>query len=344
MLTAPASLAPLPEARITVVIGLPHLSDTAILRRAKRLQLHALVSANAFSRWRMHDGCRYWHGWTTTTLANAAGLASLMLDSAGFTALSTYRGYPWTIPAYLDLAQSYPFRLFAAPDYCCEAQVASDREEVLDRMARTVGAFGMTHRLAAERGTADRLMPVLQGRTPDDYERHAHLLSHAIRPGMTIGVGSMCRRAVAGSEGLVAVFERLDRILPPGVLLHGFGVKGTMLSYIGHLTHRIVSVDSQAYGVAARRDALVRQVPKTDRLVSRHLSKWMTTQQERLQSRQHRIAVPASAAPPEPTDPWQAALSRARQQIRELIASGDLDHDALTTPWIEQWAADLIAA
>ena len=28
-------------------------------------------------------------------------------------------------------------------------------------------------------------------------------------------------------------------------------------------------------------------------------------------------------------------------QIRELIESGDLDHDETTTPWIEQWAADI---
>ena len=335
---------PLPERQITVVVGLPHLGDTAILRRAKTLQLHALVSANAFSRWRLRDGCREWQGWSTGTLANAGGLASLMLDSAGFTALATYRGYPWTIERYLDLAQAYPFRLFAAPDYCCEAQVAADRDEVLDRIARTTGAFNETHRRASERGIADRLMPVLQGRTPDDYERSADQLSHVITPGTTIGVGSMCRRAVAGAEGLIAVLDRLDRILPGGVMLHGFGVKGTMLSHVGHLAHRIISVDSQAYGVAARRDVLVRKVPKTDRLVARHLTRWMAAQTDRLHARQSRLTYPAAPPAPAPTDPWRAALATARQQIRDLIAAGELEHDALTGPWIEQWAADLIAA
>ena len=334
----------LPPDRITVVIGLPHLADTAILRRAKSLGLHGLVSANAFSRWHMREGVREWRGWATGTLANAGGLASLMLDSAGFTALSTYRGYPWPIAAYLDLAEAYPFRLFAAPDYCCEAEVASDREEVLDRIARTLGAFAEARRQAADRGIADRLMPVLQGRTPDDYERHADHLAHVIRPGMTLGVGSTCRRAVGGSEGLVAVFERLDRILPAGVLLHGFGVKGQMLSFVGHLAHRIVSVDSQAYGVAARRDALARQVPKSDRLVSRHLARWSAEQQDRLTSRQQRIAYPQSVPEPPAKNVWAAALARAREQIRDLIAGGELDHDALTAPWITQWAADLLAA
>ena len=341
MLSAPAGLSP---DRITVVIGLPHLADTAILRRAKTLGLHALVSANAFSRWHMRDGVREWRGWNLTPLANAAGLPSLMLDSAGFTALATYRGYPWTIAAYLDLAEAYPFRLFAAPDYCCEAEVAADREEVLDRMARTTGAFNEARRHAADRGIADRLMPVLQGRTPDDYERHADQFAHVIRPGMTIGVGSMCRRPVGGSEGLVAVFERLDRVLPAGVLLHGFGVKGTMLSFVGHLAHRIISVDSQAYGVAARRDALARQVAKSDRLVSRHLARWAAEQEARLAGRQRRIVYPPNAPELHPSGAWAEALARARAEIRALIASGELDHDALTAPWVEQWAADLLAA
>ncbi len=341
MLSAPAGL---PPDQITVVIGLPHLADTAILRRAKTLGLHALVSANAFSRWHKREGVREWRGWNTAPLANAVGLASLTLDSAGFTALATYRGYPWTIAAYLDLAEAYPFRLFAAPDYCCEAEVAADREEVLDRMARTMGAFGEARRQAADRGIADRLMPVLQGRTPDDYERHAEQLSHVIRPGVTIGVGSMCRRPVGGSEGLVAVLERLDRILPAGVLLHGFGVKGTMLSFVGHLAHRITSVDSQAYGVAARRDALARKVPKSDRLVSRHLARWVAEQEARLAARQQRIVYPPTAPELRPSGAWVAALGRARTEIRALIAGGELDHDALTAPWVEQWAEDLLAA
>src|SRR3546814_17495744 len=74
-----------------------------------------------------------------------------------------------------------------------------------------------------------RLMPVIQGRRPDDYERCLDGL--ALDYGLTplIGVGSMCRREVSGPEGLIAVFDHLDRILPKGVMLHGFGVKGTAL-------------------------------------------------------------------------------------------------------------------
>lgn len=36
------------------------------------------------------------------------------------------------------------------------------------------------------------------------------------------------------------------------------------------------------------------------------------------------------------SDPWKAAIAQARSEIRALIGSGDLDHDELTLPWIEQ--------
>src|SRR3546814_13278624 len=88
----------------------------------------------------------------------------------------------------------------------------------------------------------------------DLYERCLDGL--ALDYGLTplIGVGSMCRREVSGPEGLIAVFDHLDRILPKGVMLHGFGVKGTALSHLKGIEHRIASIDSQAYGQAARPD------------------------------------------------------------------------------------------
>ena len=42
-----------------------------------------------------------------------------------------------------------------------------------------------------------------------------------------------------------------------------------------------------------------------------------------------------------PSDPWERAIAQARAEIRDLIEIGDLEHDELTAPWIEQWAADI---
>lgn len=327
-----------------ILLGLPHLGDGVLLRRAKAMGADVLISANSLSRWRTTEGLREWAGWNLGALANAHGLASLTLDSAGFTAMLRYRGYPWSIAAYLDLAEAFPFRHFAAPDYCTERAIAGDRQSVLERIARTVGAYHACRRQAADRALDDRLMPVLQGRTPDDYERCAEGIGFAADSTCLVGVGSMCRRAVSGREGLISVLEHLDRVLPPGIRLHGFGVKGAMLSHVGHLWHRLASIDSQAYGVAARHDALRRSVRKSDRLVARHMTRWLRRQGERLHSQQRRVRLEAAPVPAPRTDPnaWDAAIERARGAIHALIAAGELDHDALVEPWVQQWAAELL--
>ena len=187
-------------------------------------------------------------------------------------------------------------------------------------------------------------MPVLQGRTPEDYERCADQLGMEQDSMQVVGVGSMCRRPVAGPDGLVAVIEHLDRVLPPGIRLHGFGVKGAMLSYVGHLWHRLASIDSQAYGIAARHDALHRGVHKSDRLVATHMDRWLRQQTDRLHSAQRRVNIEAanSAPPADAETAWEAAVRCAHEQIHDLIAQGELEHDALTAPWIEQWAAAIL--
>ena len=143
-----------------ILIGLPHLGNSALLARAKALNAHVLISANGLSRWRKTSGLREWAGWTLATLANAEGLPP----------------------------------------------------------------------------------------------------------------------PVVGRDGLVAVLEHLDKVLPAGIRLHGFGVKGAMLSYVGHLWHRLASIDSQAYGIAARHDALRRRAVKSDRLVATHMTRWYRRQ------------------------------------------------------------------
>jgi hypothetical protein len=149
---------------IEVVVGLPHLNNGPILARAKLMQQPMLISANCLSKWRNRAGWRSWEGWRHAQLRNAVGLASLDLDSAGYVLASRYGGFPWSIADYMALAASYPFRRIAAADYCCEAQIAGDREEVLDRISRTIATNRECRARAADLGIIERLMPVLQGR------------------------------------------------------------------------------------------------------------------------------------------------------------------------------------
>jgi hypothetical protein len=329
---------------IEIVVGLPHLNNGPILARAKLMQQPMLISANCLSKWRDQGGWRSWEGWRHGQLDNAAGLRSLDLDSAGYVLASRYRGFPWSITDYMALAASYPFRRIAAADYCCEHEIANDRDEVLDRISRTVATNRECRERAADLGIIDRLMPVLQGRTPEDYGRCAEALHLSMLPGTVIGVGSMCRRDIHGPEGLIAVVSYLDRVLPIGVRLHLFGVKGTALPWLLPFAGRVASIDSQAWGTAARREAHRTGRSKTDAFAADHMERWTIAQLDRLlQQPCHAPAMTPMAVPAPSTDPWERAIARARAEVRDLIASGDLTHDEITAGWIEAWAADLMA-
>lgn len=330
---------------IEIVVGLPSLSNGPLLDRARDMQVPVLVSANAFSRWRTRDGCRAWSGWRTGTLANAKGLASVDLDSAGFVLAVKERGIPWTVEDYIRLAGAFPFRRFASLDLCVEPEIAHDRDEVLDRIARTIQLNRACHVRAVDAGIAHAFMPVLQGRRPEDYLRSWDGIAHFVGPGRVVGVGSLCRRHVGGPEGLVAVIDRLDRTLPPDVRLHGFGVKGTVLSLLASFGDRVASIDSQAYGIAARREAYAAGRPKTGRLVAAHMQRWTVRQHMRAARATPIQSLLDLRLPDCPSaDRWERALSQARRDIRALISDGEIAHDQITDHWVAQWAAEALAA
>src|SRR3546814_17421408 len=80
---------------------------------------------------------------------------------------------------------------------------------------------------------------------------------------------------------------------------------------------------------------------KTYPFVADHMQHWLRVQQDRLREAPRRLPVEPRAAPDAPPwDPWEAAIVQARMQIRTLIEDGELEHDELTTPWIEQWRSE----
>lgn len=333
---------PVNLSRIAIMVGLPHLAGGALLERARLLEVPVLISANGLSRWRKRNGWREWNGWAFAQLANARCLPRLSLDSAGFSAMITYGGYPWTIDDYVTLAAAFPFSWWASLDYCVEPEVASDRQEVLDRLSRTIRANRDCHRRACDLNIDKTFLPVIQGRNPLDYERCTDALDTIIGQAGLIGVGSMCRRPVQGPEGLMAVVDHLDRVLPPRVRLHLFGVKGDAIPYLKDYAHRVASLDSQAYGISARTAARRERRSKSDGFVADHMERWLLAQYGRLRAPARRLPIqPLPALQFQPTDSWERAITTARAQIRDLIEAGDLDHDVITGGWIEQWAADL---
>lgn len=308
-----------------IMVGLPHLRPGPILDRARTLRCATLVSANALSSWSRRQGWPEWLGWKWPALRNAEGLRSICLDSAGFVASAQYGGFPWTIPHYVALAAAYPFQWWASIDYCTEAEIAGDREEVLDRISRTIRANLDCHAYGRDAGIERTMLPVIQGRTPADYARCLDGIAGILTPCGTIGVGSMCRREIAGPEGLIAIIDHLDQILPAGIMIHAFGVKGTAIPYLLPFSHRIASVDSQAYGIAARRHAFRHGVSKSDRMVADAMEQWLIAQRARLRHAPQHLAMAAlHEADRPPDDPWERAIVKARAELRALIETGDL--------------------
>jgi hypothetical protein len=85
---------------------------------------------------------------------------------------------------------------------------------------------------------------------PEDYLRCMDLLSVDDWPDL-VGLGSVCRRNLHGPDGIATIVEALDRVLPPNVKLHLFGVKGGAISEFGDHP-RLASIDSMAWDFGVR--------------------------------------------------------------------------------------------
>src|SRR3546814_5788205 len=106
--------------------------------------------------------------------------------------------------------------------------------------------------------------------------------------------------------------------------------------------HRVASIDSQAYGVSARNAARRCGQPKTDRMVADHMALWLCRQHARLDRPSRRLPMQPEMPPqPEPADPWERAIAQARREIRDLIETGDLDHDEMTARRSEEHTSEL---
>lgn len=306
------------------LLGLPTPSRGPVLDAARDMGAPVLLSCNAFSRWRSDGrGGRDWIGFNHRAAANLDGMDAA-LDSAGFVAAVRYRGWPWPVDAYLDLAAAHPWRWFASMDWCVEPQVAANDNEVQDRISGTIRLNRECWRGSRDRGIEDRLMPVVQGWEPHHYLR---CLDGLPRVGPLIGVGSMCRRHMLGHVGVLAVLDRLDRALPPETRLHLFGVKSDAARELAQHP-RVASVDSQAYGVAARQRAMRSGTSKTNCFTAAVMRDWYGAQRAAL-NRSDRHARPVNGAldlaPPSSGDAFLARIERAAAELRALHEDGEVE-------------------
>ena len=254
-------------------VGLP-LTGGQLVAAARERKYPVLFSANAFAKTypKGHDYAYYFRRFGRPDQRQFAGL-DVALDSAGFVAAAVYGDYRWTVSDYLDLVASYPWTWWAAMDYCCEPQIAADRPLRLLRIAGTAHLLAECQKEARRRGLPQPL-PVLQGWTADEYKLCAQWLPLHQFPDL-IGIGSVCRREVHGVDGILAILEALNEILPEHVQVHLFGVKSTALEQLAHHP-RVASVDSMAWDFQAR---AARRVGRNMEFRIEHMEEWMKRQQ-----------------------------------------------------------------
>jgi hypothetical protein len=187
--------------------------------------------------------------------------AEVLLDSGAFTELHIHGAYRHGVDQYAAelhrLHTQGVVRIAAAvaQDYMCEAFMLAKTGMTVDQHQRlTVERYDA---LVAELNRLFEgncpfpVMPVLQGYRPTEYVEHLRQYGDRLKPGMWVGVGSVCKRN-GSPEQVVRVLEGIKSIRPD-LRLHGFGVKLTSIRHAA-VRELLDSADSMAWSFAARKE------------------------------------------------------------------------------------------
>jgi hypothetical protein len=181
----------------------------------------------------------------------------LFIDSGGFMELKLHGRYTMSEDEYLDIIERVKPTAFFVQDYMCEPELlAATGETVALHQLRTLRSYLSLSRKIRERQRRSgrpfpgRLLPVLQGWTPEDYARHARMYRAAGVKLYTniFGVGTLCCRT--DIEEVKAIIKAIQEVSPMG--LHAFGLKITALQD-PYLSRALYSADSMAWSLHARK-------------------------------------------------------------------------------------------
>lgn len=176
-------------------------------------------------------------------------LSTWALDSGGFSELSMYGAWKTSPTYYLDSIVRYHEHIgkldWAAPqDWMCEPFIlAKTGKSIQQHQEYTIDSY-----LYLSNKSPVPIIPILQGYSQDDYERHVELYYKRgidLTQHSTVGIGSVCRRQDTSEiHGILKHFSYLK--------LHGFGVKSKGLR---QCSQYLVSADSLSWSFQARYDA-----------------------------------------------------------------------------------------
>ena len=161
-------------------------------------------------------------------------------DCGGFYWAKKGVDYPYSYADYIAWLGAMRPDYAATWDYPCEAEVASDDAAVLSRQRRTIEH---ARALLSIEGSWE-WVPVVQGRTLDQYLAHAAMYRDAglVRPYM--GIGSLCRRTRVAE--IIGIVRAISAVLP-GTRFHLFGVKSQIFRQREALPASVESADSGAW-------------------------------------------------------------------------------------------------
>lgn len=183
----------------------------------------------------------------------------LFVDSGAFTEIALHGRYRHGSEVYaLELARIdrdiAPIEIAVSQDFMCEGfMLAKTGLTVAEHQRLTVERFDELN-FCLDIMLPERtfpLLPVLQGYEPQEYVRHVQMYGDRLKPGMWVGVGSVCKRNGSPKQ-IEAVLEAIHKARP-GLRLHGFGVKMTSLKN-PRVRELLYSADSMAWSYAARRE------------------------------------------------------------------------------------------
>lgn len=180
-------------------------------------------------------------------------ISDVAADCGGFVNMKKHGCYTYTPETYIEWLETFNPRWAAIFDFCCEEEVAGSEGIVVDRQMQ--GLRMIDYFWNNFRDCSWAWVPTIQGWKLEDYERHARMLKsrieamqlHYFKQGnneFRVGIGTLCRRGAA--KEIQSIVWAVRNVLP-GVPLHLWGVKQTVLSSKDSLPEEVVSCDSAAW-------------------------------------------------------------------------------------------------
>lgn len=141
-----------------------------------------------------------------------------VIDSGGYNIQKNYGEYPWTVQQYHNLLKKVDIDWAAVMDYACEERF-DDLHSVQKRMQKTVDNT-IKHICL---NPSYNLLPVLQGRSIEDYiDSYDMLRDHGIECNH-VGLGTVCR--ISSSQEIEETEKAIRDKCKNVEKIHGFGVK-----------------------------------------------------------------------------------------------------------------------